>query len=309
MEWLDISVIDLSKIIGKTLASAIIFLFLIFVFQKVRKLTRPIEFIPSLLTLTNLFFGCLGIIFCFSDHIFPVQLNELDESGKNIGVIFGINNRLYLASFMIYAAAVVDFFDGFIARMLKAQSELGAELDSLADVVTFGVLPACIYFQLLSAAYHLEPGALYVPIINMVPAFLIALCSAYRLAKFNVDKRQHESFIGLPTPAMGLFAASLPLIIFTNAFGLATVVLNKWLLYFFVIAFSWLMVSELPMFSLKMKSFRWKGNELQILFVVVCVVLIFTLKYAGIAAVIMLYVLICLIKRFLPKRKFRVSKN
>src|SRR5204863_9525554 len=105
-----------------------------------------------------------------------------------------------------------------------------------------------------------------------------------------VDKRQHESFIGLPTPAMALFAASLPLIIFTNAFGLATVVLNKWLLYFFVIAFSWLMVSEIPMFSLKMKSFRWKGNELQILFVVVCSLLIFTLKYTGIAAVILLYV-------------------
>lgn len=266
-----------------------------------RSLDRFIKFIPHLFTLANLLLGCLGIIYCFNDHIFPVQLNELDESGKNISVIFGFNNRLYLASFMIYAAAVVDFLDGFVARALKAQSPLGAQLDSLADVVTFGVLPACIYFQLLSAAYHLEPGALYVPVINMIPAFLIALGSAYRLAKFNVDTRQHESFIGLPTPAMALFVASLPLIIFTNALGLATVVLNKWLLYFFVITFSWLMVSELPMFSLKMKSFRWKGNELQILFVLVCLALTVTLKYTGIAAVILLYIVICLVKLFLPK--------
>ena len=270
-------------------------------------LDRFSKFIPHLFTLANLLLGCLGIIYCFNDHIFPVQLNELDESGKNISVIFGFNSRLYLASFMIYGAAVLDFFDGFVARMLKAQSPIGAELDSLADVVTFGVLPACIYFQLLSAAYHLEPGALYVPAINMVPAFLISLCSAYRLAKFNVDKRQHESFIGLPTPAMALFAASLPLIIFTDAFGLATLVLNKWLLYFFVIAFSWLMVSELPMFSLKMKYFTWKGNELQIVFVVVCLVLIISLKYAGIAAVILLYVVICLIKLFFPKGKLNTE--
>src|SRR4029079_19273394 len=114
---------------------------------------------------------------------------------------------------------------------------------------------------------------LYVPIINMIPAFLIALCAAYRLAKFNVDERQHESFIGLPTPAMAIFAASLPLIIFTNPYMLAPLILNKWLLYGFVIAFSWLMVSELPMFSLKIKSMKWKGNEFQILFVIACLTL------------------------------------
>src|SRR4249919_2073033 len=107
-------------------------------------LNKFIKFIPNLFTLGNLFLGCLGIVFCFNDHIFPVQANELDPSGKNIAVIFGFNSRLYLSSFMIFGAAVLDFFDGFMARWLKASSPIGGQLDSLADGVTFGVLPACI---------------------------------------------------------------------------------------------------------------------------------------------------------------------
>lgn len=252
--------------------------------------------IPNLITLGNLFLGCLGIIYTFNDHVFPVQINELDPSGKNIAVVFGFNSHLYLASFMIYGAAIMDFFDGWLARLLKAQSPIGAQLDSLADVVTFGVLPALIYFQLLAASYRLQPEAFTTPIIVMIPALLIALAAAYRLAKFNVDDRQKDSFIGLATPAMAIFAASLPLIIFTNAFGLSTFILNKWLLYFFVILFSWLMISELPMFSLKIKSFSWKGNEFQFIFLIVCISMIIFFKYSGIALVILLYILLCLLQ-------------
>jgi len=262
---------------------------------------KLIRFIPNLFTLGNLLLGCLGIIYCFNDHIYPVQANQLDPYGKNIAVVFGFNNRLYLSSFMIYGAAVLDFFDGFVARWLKATSPLGAQLDSLADGVTFGVLPACIYFQLISASFHLQPDALYVPVINMIPAFLIALASAYRLAKFNIDERQHESFIGLATPAMAIFTASLPLIIFTNALNLSAILLNEWLLYFFVIAFSWLMVSELPMFSLKIKSLKWKGNEMQIIFLLISLLMILAFKYAGIAASILLYISICFVKSFIAK--------
>lgn len=257
-----------------------------------------VKLIPNLFTLGNLFLGCLGIIFVFNDHIFPVELKELDPSGKNLGVIFGFNNRLYLASFMIFGAAVLDFFDGFFARLLKAHSPIGGQLDSLADGVTFGVLPACIYYQLLAGAWHLEPGALYVPLLYLMPAFLVALCSVYRLAKFNVDERQHTGFIGLATPASALFAAALPLIIFTNAYHLAPLILNKWVLYSCIAGFSWLMVAEIPMFSLKTKSFGWKGNELQIIFLAVSVLLILLLKYTGIAAVILLYILICLMRHF-----------
>jgi len=259
---------------------------------------RLLKHIPNLFTLGNLLFGCLGIIFCFSDNIFPVELRELNESGTSLSVIFGFNNRLYLASFMIFGATIFDFLDGFVARMLHVQSPIGKELDSLADMVTFGVLPGCVFYQLLSGAYHLTPGALNVPMINLLPAFLIALCSALRLAKFNIDERQHVGFIGLATPATALFAASLPMIIFTGAYNLGSVILNQWVLYALIIFFSWLMVSNIKMFSLKTKSFQWKGNELRILFLIASIVLIALLQYTGIAAAILLYIIINITNHF-----------
>lgn len=254
-------------------------------------------------TLGNLFLGCMGIVFVFNDHVFPIELAELDPSGKNLGVIFGFNNRLYLASFMIFGAAVLDFFDGFSARLLKAHSPIGGQLDSLADGVTFGVLPACIYYQLLAGAWQLQADALYTPMAYLLPAFLIALCAAYRLAKFNVDERQHEGFIGLATPASALFTAALPLIIFTNAYQLAPIILNKWVLYGLIILFAWLMVAEIPMFALKTKALTWKGNEIQIIFLGASVVLIILLKYTGIAASILLYIMICLVQFILSKKQ------
>lgn len=271
-------------------------------------MNRFIKFIPNLLTLSNLFLGCLGIIFCFSDQIFPVNAAEIDPAGKNVAVVFGFNNRLYLASFMIYAAAIVDFLDGFAARWLNATSALGGELDSLADVVTFGVLPGCIYYQLLSASWHLEPEALYVPILYTLPAFLVSVCAAFRLGKFNVDERQHEAFLGLATPAMAIFAASLPLIIFTNGLGLSMLLLNKWLLYSFVVVFAWLMAAEIPMFALKSKSYRWKGNEWQIVFLILCVLLVVLFKYAGIAACILLYVITNILRNNLRKPELTSPK-
>jgi CDP-diacylglycerol--serine O-phosphatidyltransferase len=153
-------------------------------------------------------------------------------------------------------------------------------------------------YQLLAGAYHLEPGALYVPVIYMVPAFLISVFSAYRLAKFNVDERQHDGFIGLATPAMALFAAALPLIVFTDAYNLAPVILNKWLLYACIVLFSWIMVAEIPMFSLKTKSFSWKGNELRFIFLLLCILMIIFLKYTGIATAIILYIVICLVEHY-----------
>jgi CDP-diacylglycerol--serine O-phosphatidyltransferase len=203
---------------------------------------------------------------------------------------------------MIFGAAVLDFFDGFLARLLKAHSPIGGQLDSLADAVTFGVLPGCIYYQLLAGALQLEPGALYVPMVYMLPAFLISICSVYRLAKFNVDERQHTGFIGLATPASAIFAAVLPLLVFTNAYQLAPIILNKWFLYGIIFVFSWLMVAEIPMFSLKTKSFKWKGNEVQFIFLAASIFLVVFLKYAGIALAIMLYILICVVQHFLFRK-------
>lgn len=271
------------------------------IFARITGMNKFIKFIPNLLTLSNLFLGCLGIVFCFSDHLFPVNAEELDASGKNLSIIFGFNSRLYLASFMIYAAAMVDFFDGFVARWLNATSEIGKQLDSLADSVTFGVLPGCIFYQMLAASYQLDPEALSVPIVYMVPAFLISICAAYRLAKFNVDVRQHTSFVGLATPGMAIFAASLPLIIFTNALGISALLLNKWVLYAIVVLFAWLMVSGVPMFAFKTKSFRWKGNEWRIILVVTSVIMIILFQYAGIAMSVLLYVAINLIIDLLAK--------
>jgi CDP-diacylglycerol--serine O-phosphatidyltransferase len=128
------------------------------------------------------------------------------------------------------------------------------------------------------------------------------MASAYRLAKFNIDERQHTGFLGLATPAHAVFAASLPLIVFTNAYGLGTLLLDPWVLYAIILIFSWLMVSELPMFSLKSKSLGWKGNELLIIFSLVAIFLVFFFKYSGIAVAILLYILICAI-RFLFFRK------
>ncbi|MBA3647074.1 MAG: CDP-alcohol phosphatidyltransferase family protein [Chitinophagales bacterium] len=261
-----------------------------------------IKHIPNLFTLGNLFLGCLGIIFTFNDHIFPLQVNELDEGGKNVSIIFGFNNRLYLSSFMIFGAVVLDFLDGFSARILKVQSPVGAQLDSLADMITFGLLPACIYYQLLNAAFQLRPNALFIPELYMMPAFLIAICAALRLARFNVDERQEIEFLGLATPACALFTAALPLIIFTNAFNLSVIILNPWLLYTLIIIFSWLMVSNIPMFSLKVKSYTWRGNEVRIIYLLISIIMIIVFKYAGLAASIVFYILTCIVQYFFTKK-------
>ena len=220
--------------------------------------------IPNALTLTNLFLGCLGIVFAF-------------------------RNELYFSGLIIIIAAVVDFLDGFVARMLKAQSAIGGQLDSLADMTTFGVLPGVIYYQLLSASWSAQETGMNAMQIVLLPAFAITICAAIRLAKFNVDENQKTGFIGMPSPAQALFVASLPLIILTNAFHLQTILLNKWVLYSLVSLFSYLMVSPIKMFSLKMKSFGWKGNETRIVFLFFAVLLMVLFKYTGIAISILLY--------------------
>ncbi len=225
----------------------------------------------------------------------------MGSAGKNLGVIFGFNNRLYISSFLIFTAAGLDFLDGFIARLLKAQSSLGEQLDSLADVVTFGVLPACIYYQLLTGAYRLEPGALELSMIYLTPSFLIAISSAYRLAKFNSDTRQRDGFLGLATPASALFAAALPLIIFTDAYNLAPLILNKWVLYFMIFFFSFLMISEIPMFSFKSRSLGWKGNEWRIIFFISAIFFITFFKYTGVALSIVLYITLCIVRHLFFK--------
>mgnify|MGYP003346038096 CR=1 FL=1 len=161
--------------------------------------------IPNIFTLFNLFFGCLAIVCTLQNGI---AIRETMEGAQLIDV----SERFWLASVFIGCAAVVDFLDGFVARWLKATSELGKQLDSLADVVSFGVAPSMIMYQFLRLSFATQENGLEVSVIWLTPAFLFAMAAAYRLGKFNLDPEQTYHFKGLPTPAAGLFIAGLPMI-------------------------------------------------------------------------------------------------
>jgi CDP-diacylglycerol--serine O-phosphatidyltransferase len=248
-------------------------------------------YIPNALTLTNLLLGCIGILYAFDERYFIIS-----DMGNKSGLFdtHEINSRLFTSSIFIFIAAIIDFADGFIARMLHAQSEIGKHLDSLADVVTFGVLPGIIIYQLLERAYFTESGALYTSKLYLLPALLIPLAAAYRLARFNTGATSKEYFTGLATPAMGIFVATLPLIYFSNANGLGPYIINKYLLYAVACIFSYLMVSDIRMFSLKFKSWSLKENLRIYIFLISCAVLIVWFKYTGIALSLLLYILFSL---------------
>ena len=164
--------------------------------------------IPNLFTLLNLFFGCLAIVFVLQNGI--VIHYNFDGSQ-----FVDIPEKIWMASLCIGLAAVIDFLDGFVARLLNASSEMGKQLDSLADVVSFGVAPSMIVYQFLRMSFATAEGGIEVPLILLMPAFIIAMAAAYRLAKFNLDTTQSKVFKGMPTPAVGCFSASFPLIYWT----------------------------------------------------------------------------------------------
>jgi CDP-diacylglycerol--serine O-phosphatidyltransferase len=225
--------------------------------------------IPNTITCLNLFCGCLSIVSAF-------------------------NGKLDLAAYFIVAAAVFDFFDGFAARRLNAHSLIGKDLDSLADMVSFGVAPASIMYMLMISAIA-ESSYKY---IIAAAAYVIAVFSALRLAKFNNDTRQSDSFIGLPTPANALFICSLAFA--DGNCRLLPVVGNVFFLLAITLVFSLLLVAELPLFSLKFKSFDWKSNKLRYVFVVISAFILLILQGTGFAAVILIYILLSIFNR---KRK------
>jgi CDP-diacylglycerol--serine O-phosphatidyltransferase len=233
------------------------------------KLPNPIKYIPNTLTLLNLFFGCLSIVSAFEGN-------------------------LLLAGYLILISAVFDYLDGFSARLLKAYSPLGKELDSLSDLVSFGVAPSVIIFHLLKDALGLtaETGLLSGSIVLVIP-FLIAVFSSLRLAIFNLDTRQTTSFIGLPTPANALFIVGLVLGLnssYSNLFeGLTS---SPSALVLMTIVLSALLVSPLPMFSLKIKGFRLKETWRQLLLVAFTFVAIIVFGRASLSLVILMYLLL-----------------
>jgi CDP-diacylglycerol--serine O-phosphatidyltransferase len=206
-----------------------------------------------------------------------------------LGVVFVLENRAWPAAYFVWLAGAFDFFDGFAARMLKVSSPIGKELDSLADMVSFGLLPSVVLYKLLLAAN--APG--YWP----YAAFSIAVFSALRLAIFNIDETQRDSFRGVPTPANALFITALPLL--TGA--VAVYLQEYWVLLVLTAMLSWLLVSNIELFALKFKDFTWQHNKVRFTFLVVSVLLLVMLQVAAIPAIILLYIALSLGVKALAK--------
>jgi len=227
-------------------------------------------------------------------HI-PNIITSLNLLSGIIAIIFTFQGDLTLAASMMALGAFFDFFDGMAARILNVQSEMGKQMDSLADMVSFGVVPGFIMFQLLNSSPNMPN--LIIASVNIAPylAFIIPVLSAFRLAKFNIDTRQTSSFIGLPTPANSLFIGSLPLII-GGVWSMQIPWLNNYYI-LILIAFilSSLLVAELPLFALKFKGFGWKGNQLRFSFLLSSLILLALLQVAAFPVIIALYILLSLV--------------
>jgi CDP-diacylglycerol---serine O-phosphatidyltransferase len=209
-----------------------------------------------------------------------------------LGIYFVINNDVFLGAYFVFAAALFDFFDGFAARLLKVSGEMGKQLDSLADMVTFGVLPAFIMMQLILSSD--DTGWMH------FTAFLIAIFAALRLAKFNIDHRQSDRFIGVPTPAVALLVSTLPYLFVR--FPEATSFLQQpFALVALTVILCLLMVAELPLIALKFKSFAFSENAFRYLVIATGLAFIITLGIAGIPLVIISYVLLSVLEVMFTK--------
>ena len=238
--------------------------------------------IPNTITCGNLFCGCLAIVQAFEGN-------------------------LEWAAYLVFLAAILDFFDGFAARMLKVTSPIGKDLDSLADMVTFGVVPGIVVFQYLNAI----EGSMsqYTFILNEYEwlnysAFILAIFSAVRLAKFNNDIRQSDSFIGLPTPANAIFWCS---IIFLQDSKTALSFINPYSMMVGVFLFSMLLISEIPLFALKFRHFTWSGNRLRFSFLGMSLLLLIAFQLQGIPLIIIVYILFSVVVDLVQNSRRRAS--
>ena len=222
--------------------------------------------IPNTVTCLNLFSGCIASVMAF-------------EAKYELAIGF------------IILSAVFDFFDGMLARLLDAKSPIGKDLDSLADDISFGIAPALMIFSLFKEVHYPE---MLMGIKDFMPytAFLIAVFSALRLAKFNIDTRQTSSFIGLPVPANALFWGAL---IAETHDVLISDFFNAIYLFILVVLFSYILISEIPMFSLKFKNLTWKDNKVSFIFLLVCIPLLVFFGVSGFAAVIAWYIFLSVV--------------
>jgi CDP-diacylglycerol--serine O-phosphatidyltransferase len=251
--------------------------------------------LPNLFTLLNLFFGCIAIVFILQTNS---GIITLDDTGAS-EVVFP--ERMAFGALFIFLAAAVDFFDGFFARMLKASTDKGKQLDSLSDVVSFGVAPGMILYQLLRLGYAKGEDGLSTSFLLLLPAFVFTGAVAWRLAKFNVSTNQSDSFIGVPSPAAGLVVASFPLIIqlfiglddnsWLYSSKVPQLLINVWFLYAVVILLSYLMVCNRHFLAIKFKDFSVKNNLLKYILIFISLLLIVALQWLAIPLIFILYLI------------------
>ena len=244
--------------------------------------------IPNLFTLLNLVFGCLAIIVILQSGIGLVTTAD--------GVqMMNMPEQIFFASLFIGLAAVIDFFDGFVARLMKTTSAMGKQLDSLADVVSFGVAPALIIYQVLRLSVAGGENGLDASFAWLLPALLLPCAAAWRLARFNLDETQTYHFKGVPVPAVGLLVASFPLIFWHSSTETVTgIFLNKWIWYAVVLLLSWLMVSNIPVMSLKFKDYSFKNNASKWILVLLAIVLVVLFKWMAVPLIFIAYILLSL---------------
>jgi len=248
------------------------------------------KLIPNLFTLLNLFFGCFAVILILQNGI--TALDNPDGGGQQL---IGMPEKTALASIFIGLAALVDFLDGLVARLFKATSPLGKELDSLADVVSFGVAPGMILYQLLRLSWAAQANGLDVSVGWLLPALLIPCAAAYRLARFNIDDTQQYGFKGVPTPAAGLLIASLPLISwYTNSRLVEAALLNKWVLYGLILVVGYLMISNLPLMALKFNNSSVRSNMPALILLVLAIIAAIFLHWLAVPVVFVFYIIVSL---------------
>ena len=247
--------------------------------------------IPNLFTLLNLVFGCIAVVLILQNGI-AILYNP--DGAQYIG----IPERIGVASLFIGLAALVDFLDGLVARLFKATSPLGKQLDSLADVVSFGVAPGMILYQFLRMSFIRQENGLDVSSLWFLPAFLIPCAGAYRLARFNIDDSQQYGFRGVPIPAAGLLIASLPLIYwYSGNEAILSFLMNKWALYAVIVVVAWLMVSDLPLMALKFKDYSLRGNLPKVILVVLSVVAAIFLRWLAVPVIFLFYIIVSLLSK------------
>ncbi len=237
---------------------------------------KLIKSIPNIITSLNLFAGSLAIIMVFQE-------------------------KLHVASLFIGIAAIFDFLDGFTARILKAYSEIGKQLDSLADVISFGLAPSFILYGLMINALNVDGFNQILPIDELILLclpFLIVIFSALRLAKFNIDTNQTTNFIGLPTPANAILIASLPVLLwYYNYSFLDQVITNQYFLIILILVQSFLLVSNIKMFSLKFSNFSFRDNKIRFVFLGISLILILAIQLFAIPTLIILYIVLSLVSK------------